>query len=147
MRKANEPLISVIVPVYNVQPYLRQCLDSIESQTYRKLEVIVVDDGSKDGSGLICDEYASKHPEWIVIHQENKGLADARNAGLDVYKGDFASFIDSDDYISPFFYEIVVDCINKVGADMVFLSYDSEFWDGGVLSRHQNLRHQHRITV
>lgn len=92
-------LVSVIVPVYNVEDYLRECIDSIIKQTYSHLEIILVDDGSTDGSGAICDEYASKDNRIRVIHQENKGVSVARNQGLNIATGEFISFIDSDDRI------------------------------------------------
>jgi len=92
------PLISVIVPVYNVQQYLRQCVDSIIGQTYSDLEIILVDDGSTDGSGRICDEYARQDARVSVIHKENGGLSSARNAGIELARGERVLFIDSDDY-------------------------------------------------
>lgn len=95
----DNPLISVIVPIYKVEPYLRQCLDSIVNQTYTNLEIILVDDGSPDGCPAICDEYAAKEDRIIVIHKENGGLSDARNAGLDICRGEYIYFVDSDDYI------------------------------------------------
>lgn len=94
-----EPLISVIVPVYNVEPYLRKCVDSILNQTYRNLEVILVDDGSPDGCPVICDEYAEMDHRVRVIHKENGGLSDARNAGMAVMNGEYLSFVDSDDLL------------------------------------------------
>lgn len=94
-----EPLISVIVPVYNVEPYLRKCVDSILNQTYRNLEVILVDDGSSDGCPAICDEYAAMDHRVQVIHKENGGLSDARNAGLGAVTGEYVTFVDSDDWI------------------------------------------------
>ena len=94
-----ESLISVIVPVYNVEPYLRKCVDSILNQTYRNLEVILVDDGSPDGCPGICDEYAAKDERVKVIHKKNGGLSDARNAGMAVMNGDYLSFVDSDDLL------------------------------------------------
>lgn len=100
-------LISVIVPVYNVEPYLRKCLDSILAQTYTNLEIIVVDDGSTDGSGRICDEYAAKDARIRVIHKANGGLSDARNAGMAVAKGSYIGFVDSDDYVAPKMYEML----------------------------------------
>lgn len=99
------PLISVIVPVYNVREYVGKCLESICKQTYKNLEIIVVDDGSTDGSGVICDEYAAKDSRISIIHQANGGLSAARNAALDVAKGEFVGFVDSDDWIEPEMYE------------------------------------------
>lgn len=98
--------ISVIVPVFNVAQYLEQCLDSIIGQTYENLEIILVDDGSTDSSGSICDSYKNVDSRIKVIHKKNGGLSDARNVGLDNCKGDYISFVDSDDYLSPYFYEI-----------------------------------------
>lgn len=93
------PLISVIVPVYKVEPYIHRCVDSILAQTYTNLEIILVDDGSPDRCGEICDEYAAKDDRIRVIHQENSGVSAARNAGLDHCTGDYIAFVDSDDYI------------------------------------------------
>lgn len=90
--------VSVIVPVYNVEKYLRKCVDSILNQSYKNLEIILVDDGSKDSSSDICDEYKAKDDRVIVIHKVNGGLSDARNAGLDIASGDYITFIDSDDF-------------------------------------------------
>ena len=90
-------MISIIVPVYNVEPYLRKCLDSILAQTYRDLEILIIDDGSTDGSGRICDEYAGKDDRIKVFHTENHGLSAARNYALDRSHGDYIAFIDSDD--------------------------------------------------
>ena len=94
-------LISVIVPVYNVERYLRQCLDSLINQTYNELEVIMVDDGSKDSSGKICDEYSEKYDNFKVVHKENAGLGMARNTGFEHIKGEYVTFVDSDDYLEP----------------------------------------------
>lgn len=94
-------LISVIVPIYNVERYLRQCLDSLINQTYNELEVIMVDDGSKDSSGKICDEYSEKYDNFKVVHKENAGLGMARNTGFEHIKGEYVTFVDSDDYLEP----------------------------------------------
>lgn len=111
-------LISVIVPVYNVEKYLARCVDSIIAQTYSNLEIILVDDGATDRSGLICDEYAQKDSRIRVIHKENGGLSDARNAGLDVANGELIGFIDSDDYIAPDMYEVLYQNLKSRNADI-----------------------------
>ncbi len=100
-----DELISVIVPVYKVEDYLSRCVDSILSQTYRNIEVILVDDGSPDKCGEICDRYAQHDPRVRVIHKENGGLSDARNAGIEIAQGQYISFIDSDDWVHPEFLE------------------------------------------
>lgn len=111
--------VSVIVPVYNVQEYLRQCLDSILVQTFSDIEVIIVDDGSTDQSREICDEYAQKDNRITVIHKKNGGLSDARNAGLDVASSEYISFIDSDDWIHPLFFEKLLAQQERTDADIV----------------------------
>lgn len=98
-------LITVIVPVYNVEKYFKQCLDSIINQTYKNLEIILINDGSPDNCGKICDEYAKKDNRIKVIHKENGGLSSARNAGLDIATGEYISFIDSDDCVAENFIE------------------------------------------
>lgn len=100
-----EEKVSVIVPVYNVEKYLRQCVDSIIAQTYRNLEIILVDDGSPDNCGAICDEYAEKDSRIQVIHQKNSGLSVARNSGLNISTGEYIAFIDSDDWVADNFIE------------------------------------------
>ena len=95
----NKPTISIIVPVYKVEPYIRQCVESVLGQTYSNFELILVDDGSPDSCGAICDEYAEKDSRVRVIHQENGGVSAARNAGLDIMKGEYVAFIDSDDFV------------------------------------------------
>ena len=112
-------MISVIVPVYNVEPYLRKCLDSIINQIYRDLEIIVVDDGSTDGSGAICDEYKEKDDRIKVFHTANRGLSAARNLGLDNATGDWIGFVDSDDWIEPDMYSALIKCAEETGADLV----------------------------
>ncbi len=93
------PLISVIVPIYNVEPYLKRCVESIQNQTYKNLEIILVDDGSPDNCGKMCDEFAVNDKRIKVVHRENGGLSAARNSGLDIATGDYVGFVDSDDYI------------------------------------------------
>lgn len=93
-------LISIIVPVYNVERYIDECLNSVINQTYKHIEIILVDDGSKDSSGKICDNYAEKDNRIVVVHKENGGLSDARNAGMKVATGEYIMFVDSDDYIT-----------------------------------------------
>ena len=95
------PKISVIVPVYNTEKYLRRCIDSVLAQTYQDFELLLIDDGSKDSSGAICDEYAEKDTRVRVFHKENGGVSSARNLGLDNAKGEWVTFIDSDDYFLP----------------------------------------------
>ena len=100
-----QPLISVIVPVYNVEPYLDQCVESIVNQTYKNLEIILVDDGSPDNCPAMCDKWAEIDSRIIVIHKENGGLSDARNAGLRIAAGEYIGFVDSDDWIAYDFFE------------------------------------------
>ena len=114
MEKLKNPLISVIVPIYNVEKYIRQCIESIICQTYSNLEIILVDDGSPDKCGDICDEYAKLDNRIKVIHQENKGLSAARNAGIKASTGEYIGFIDSDDFIMPNMYEVLLNiCIDN----------------------------------
>ena len=108
------PKISIIVPVYKVEPYIHKCIDSILNQTFKDFELILVDDGSPDNCGKICDDYAKKDSRVIVIHKENGGQSTARNRGLDVARGDYIGFIDSDDYIEPDMYELLYNmCIEN----------------------------------
>ena len=125
----NYPLVSVIVPCYNVEQYLPQCIDSILNQTYQNLEVWLVDDGSPDRCGEICDEYAKKDARIKVINKKNGGLADARNVALDVMTGEYVVFVDSDDYISPTHIEGLYHLIEKYGADVSVNTFCS-FYEG-----------------
>lgn len=111
--------LSVIVPVYKVEPYIHKCVDSILGQTYTNLEVILVDDGSPDNCGKICDEYAAKDKRVKVIHKKNGGLSDARNAGIDISTGDIVGFIDSDDYIEARMYQEMIDYMEHNNLDIV----------------------------
>lgn len=110
-------LISVIIPVYNVEPYLRRCVDSILAQSYQNFEILLIDDGSTDASGDICDEYAEQDSRIIAIHQENNGVSSARNAGLDKCCGEYISFIDSDDWIKKDMYRDMIQAIKEYKAD------------------------------
>lgn len=112
------PLISVIVPIYNVEKYLARCVDSIVNQTYKNLEIILVDDGSPDICPQMCDDYAKKDSRIKVVHKKNGGLSDARNAGMAVATGKYISFIDSDDYVSDDFFECLLDVMNKENSDI-----------------------------
>lgn len=118
-----KPLISIIVPVYNVKMYLRQCLDSILAQTLTDWEAILVDDGSTDGSGDICDEYAAADARIRVIHKENTGQADSRNIALSEAAADYIGFVDSDDWIEPSMYEILYNTMAENDADISMCSY------------------------
>ena len=100
----DEKLVSVIIPAYNIEDYIGRCLDSIISQTYKNLEIIVVDDGSRDRTGEILDNYAKKDRRIKVIHKENGGVSSARNKGIEVAEGDYIGFIDGDDLIEPEMY-------------------------------------------
>lgn len=121
--------VSVIVPVYNVEQYLDACLDSIDAQTYKDFELILVDDGSPDKCGEMCDAYAKEHPNTKVIHQENMGLSEARNQGVKIAEGEYVTFIDSDDYIAPDYVEYLLQLMEKYEAD-VAIANNVKFFDG-----------------
>lgn len=123
------PRLSVIVPVYNTEKYLRECIDSILAQTFPDFELILVDDGSPDGSGAICDEYAGKDPRIHVIHQENGGVTNARKAGMRIAKGDWISFVDSDDWLDTTMYEVMLKKAENCAAQMVICDAVLEFPD------------------
>ncbi len=115
--------ISVIIPVYNVEKYLKRCLDSVVNQTYKNLEIILIDDGSTDNSGKICDEYAEKDKRIIVIHKENGGLSDARNKGLDICTGEYIGFIDSDDWIDLNYFNVLLKNLLEYNVDIACCDY------------------------
>ena len=119
--------ISIIVPIYNIEKYLPRCLDSILAQTYKNLEVILVDDGSVDNSGMIADKYARNDQRINVIHQVNKGVSAARNAGLDLATGDYIGFVDGDDYIEKDMYERLLFNAIKYKADISHCGYQMVF--------------------
>lgn len=115
----NSIIVSVIIPIYNVEKYLENCVDSVIRQTFQNIQIILVNDGSTDSCGRICDEYAQKDKRVIVVHKDNGGLSDARNAGLLLAKGAFILYLDSDDYLVPNAIEILVRMQEKTDADIV----------------------------
>jgi len=116
-------LISIIIPVYNVEKYLNRCIESIINQTYKNLEIILVDDGSTDNSGKICDEYALKDNRIKVIHKQNGGVSSARNKGLEVATGEYIGFVDSDDYIEKDMYELLLSTIIETKSQVVVCNW------------------------
>lgn len=124
MLKEIQPLISVIIPVYNVEKYLRKCIDSIINQTYHNLEIILVDDGSPDNCGAICDEYSEKDKRIRAIHKSNGGLSDARNLGLKLMQGEYISFVDSDDVLPKNSIETLWQLAVKENAQMVIGGFE-----------------------
>lgn len=122
--------VSVIVAVYNTSAYLRQCLDSIEAQSFRELECVIIDDGSTDGSGAICDEYAERNPIFKVLHKPNGGLASARQAGLDMARGEYVIVCDGDDWVEPEMYGTLYEKVANSGADIAICGYWREYRNG-----------------
>lgn len=122
-----EPLVSIIIPVYNVELYLNKCITSVLAQTYKNLEIILIDDGSTDNSGAICDEYSKKDKRFKVIHKINEGPANARNAGLLICSGEYVCFLDSDDWLDIFTIEEAVKAALETNSDIVFWGYIKEF--------------------
>jgi len=110
-----EPLISVIVPVYNVEAYLKRCVECLLGQTYRNLEIILVDDGSPDNCPALCDAYGKQDGRIQVLHQKNAGLSGARNAGIGIAKGSYLAFVDSDDYVAPDFIQSLYELLRETG--------------------------------
>ena len=119
--------ISVIVPVYKVESYLEQCISSIIKQTYKNLEIILVNDGSPDNCGKLCDIYAKKDSRIKVIHKKNGGLSDARNVALDIATGDYIGFVDSDDWININMYEVLINEAKNEDADIVECKFYSAY--------------------
>lgn len=120
-----EKVVSIIVPVYNLEKYLSKCLDSILAQTYKNLEVLLIDDGSTDGSARICDDYQNRDARMIAIHKENGGAADARNLALDKCTGDYVTFIDGDDYVAEDFVERLVQIMAEKDADIAICGWNN----------------------
>lgn len=125
-----ETLISLVIPVYKVEEYLERCINSVIAQTYQNLEIILVDDGSPDKCPRICDEYAKKDNRIRVIHKNNGGLSDARNAGIDAANGMYIGFVDSDDYIHPEMYERLWKQLNEENADIVICGIERVYHAG-----------------
>lgn len=121
------PLISVIVPVYKVEPYLNKCVNSLLAQTYENLEIILVDDGSPDSCPQMCDEFARNNPNVSVIHKENGGLSLARNLGVEKCMGEFVAFVDSDDYVEPRYISDMWDMLNGYNADLAVTRVQREY--------------------
>ena len=128
-------LISIIVPVYKVEKYLRRCIDSILAQTYQNIEVLLIDDGSPDNSGEICDEYAERDSRVRVFHKPNDGVSSARNLGLKEAKGQYIGFVDADDYIDKSMYEVLLNNFLQEQADISICSYNQED-KNGVFHKH-----------
>lgn len=133
----NTPQISVIVPIYKVEKYLKECVDSILAQTYQNFELILVDDGSPDSCPAMCDEYAKQDSRIVVIHKQNGGLSDARNAGLDIARGKYICFVDSDDYIAPTMYEVLMKRIVSDKSDLAVCEYVRVYDSGEQLKNKQ----------
>lgn len=135
------PLISLIIPVYKVEKYLDRCMQSVINQTYKNVEIILVDDGSPDQCGAMCDTYAKKDSRIRVIHKENGGLSDARNAGIEQMLGEFVAFIDSDDDISPYYIENLHRALEEMQADMSVSCFET------VLDENKPLATPHPYTA
>ena len=132
------PLISIIVPIYNVEKYLSKCIESILEQTYTNFELILVNDGSPDKCGRICNEYAKKDSRIKVIHKKNGGLSSARNIGIDVAKGEYLGFVDSDDYIEPYMYEYLLKAALDNECSLSVCNINYVFEDGKILNKVTN---------
>lgn len=131
----NQALVSIIIPVYNVEKYLRECIDSVINQTYKNLEIILVDDGSTDSSGKICDEYVEKDSRVVVVHKKNEGPSKTRNAGLENANGKYVYFLDSDDYIESTALELLINTAESKQADLVFFDAHSFSDDGSQIKQ------------
>lgn len=129
-KKKEDDLITIVIPVYNVEKYLGRCIDSVIKQTYKNIEIILVDDGATDQSGNICDEYAEKDKRIKVIHKKNGGLSDARNAGIDIATGKYISFIDGDDFVADNYVEKLYNLIKKNNSDVSVCIWKKIFEDG-----------------
>ena len=141
-------LISIIIPVYKVEKYLEKCIESVLKQTYTNLQIILVDDGSPDNCGKICDEYAKKDSRIEVIHKANGGLSDARNVGISKAKGRYIGFVDSDDYIKENMYEILLNLIKKYDADVSICNlYDVIDGNEYIRNKENGIREYSRLDI
>lgn len=131
-----EKLLSIIVPIYNAEAYIRRCLDSLLAQTYQPLEIILIDDGSSDGSASICQEYAQSAAQIRLYQQQNEGVSSARNLGLAMARGDLIGFCDADDWVEADYYERMVEMMQKHDAQMVFSGYEEFFEKTGRSRQH-----------
>lgn len=132
------PLITIVIPVYNVKDYLHKCVNSIINQTYTNLEIILVDDGSPDSCGQICDEYGKVDSRIKVIHKSNGGLSDARNAGINIANGRYISFIDSDDYVDPDYIEFLYNQVFKYKTSIAICSHRVLYDTGKIIEKQTN---------
>ena len=131
MKKVTKPSLSIVVPVYNTEKYLRRCMDSIMNQTLKDIEIIIVDDGSKKECAVLCDEISKTDSRIKVIHQENRGLSETRNRGMELATGEYICFIDSDDYIALDFYESLINTIGDY--DFIQFGYKRVTTNGKVI--------------
>jgi len=132
------PKISIIVPIYNVEPYLRKCIESILKQTFTDFELILINDGSTDNSPIICNEYAATDNRVVVIHKKNAGVSAARNAGLEIAKGEWVGFMDSDDWCDPEMYKFLFNNAIQHGVDISVCDYSRYYKDENILYSDKN---------
>lgn len=140
-------LVSVVVPIYNVESYLNECVDSILFQTYKNIEVILVDDESPDSCGKICDDYEKMDTRIKVVHKKNGGLSDARNAGMKVATGDLITFVDSDDYISKDFIEILFEAMLENKSDIAMIGVAAVILISQLINENRILQYFGRISL
>lgn len=137
---SNNELISIVIPIYNVENYVEKCLNSVIRQTYNNIEIILIDDGSKDKSKEICDSYARKDKRINVIHKENRGVSSARNTGIEAAKGNYITFIDSDDYIDEDYIEKLYGLCIKNNSDIVICGVKDEDCDGNIVKQSKEIK-------
>lgn len=142
---SENPLITIVVPIYNVERFLRPCIESILGQTYKNLEIILVDDGSTDSCGKICDKYEKIDSRILVIHQENKGLSEARNAGIDAATGEYIAFIDSDDYVRGNYTETLLHALVENDAEIAVCSFQYVDEEGKYIRNSSRLKEKRKL--